>query len=278
VRVGGQPATDAARRIQPGEVVELTAEAGPEGLPRRLEQRVVHLDRDVAVAEKPAGILTVPFARADRDTLLSRVRSEILRREARSSPGQAARPTLRAVQRLDKEASGLVVFARSVAAQRHLQLQFAGHTVLRRYLALVRGRAAAAVHDTWLVPDRGDGLAGSWRGRGEAPAGARRAITRVRLRETLPGATLVECEIPTGRRHQIRIHLAEAGNPVLGDPVYGRGAGESGRPPRLMLHAAELGFVHPRSAAEMRFTSDLPADFAAFVERLRGGGAFFAGS
>jgi len=272
VRVDGEAATDPARRVLPGEQVELVAAAsGPESLPRRVEERIVHLDSDVVVAEKPAGLLTVPFARTDRDTLLSRVRVEVMRREARA--GRAPRPTLRAVQRLDKESSGLVVFARSVAAQRHLQLQFASHTVLRRYLALARGRAAEATYDTWLVLDRGDGLAGSWRGRGEAPPGARRALTRVRVLEALREATLVECEITTGRRHQIRIHLAEAGHPVLGDPVYARGAaGASPRVPRLMLHAAELGFVQPSSEAPLRFTSALPGDFAAVLQRLRRGG------
>ena len=268
----GEPVTDPARRIGDGTKVEIRAGEAPRkdsaaGL-------IVHLDPEVAVVRKPAGILTVPFERDDRDTLLSLARVAIRRIEKGGSP------TLRAVQRLDKETSGLVVFARTVAAQRHLQEQLAAHTVLRRYVALVHGAAEDAVYDTLLVPDRGDGLRGSWgvfqRGRaarGEPPAEAREAVTRVTVLERFPNATRVACELETGRQHQIRIHLAEAGHPLVGETVYIRDwRGPLIPAPRPMLHAAVLGFVHPRTGKRLRFEEPVPEDFGRVVGRLRGGG------
>ncbi len=253
---------------------------------------VVYADADVVVVRKPAGILTVPFERRDRDTLLALTRVALRRIERRrpgrgggaggprGGAGAGANPTLRAVQRLDKDTSGLLVFARNVAAQRELQLQLARREVTRRYEALVHGAADDAVYDTWLVEDRGDGLRGSWSpgtsgtpGSGETgapPPGARRAITRVLVLERLRGATRVACELATGRRHQIRIHLAEAGHPLVGETVYVRDyRGRRLPAPRPMLHAAVLGFRHPRDGRPLRFEEPPPADFAEVLARLR---------
>jgi 23S rRNA pseudouridine1911/1915/1917 synthase len=270
VLVDGEPVTDPARRLTGEERVEVRA-GGP--APKRepaLTDLVAHLDSEVAVVRKPAGILTVPFERDDRDTLLSLTRVAIRRIE-----GKKASPTLRAVQRLDKETSGLVVFARTIPAQRHLQEQLAVHTVLRRYFALVHGTAQDAVYETLLVADRGDGLRGSWGvfrpARGEPPAEAREAITRVTVLERLTGATRVACELETGRQHQIRIHLAEAGHPLVGETVYVRDwRGPRIPAPRPMLHAAVLGFAHPRTGKSLRFEEPVPEDFARVLGRLRG--------
>ncbi len=269
VLVDGEPVTDPARRLTGEERVEVRA-GGP--APKRepaLTDLIVHLDAEVAVVRKPAGLLTVPFERDDRDTLLSLTRVAIRRIE-----GKKASPTLRAVQRLDKETSGLVVFARTVHAQRHLQEQLGEHTVLRRYLALAHGAAQDAVYETLLVPDRGDGLRGSWGvfkpARGEPPAEAREAVTRVTVLERLAGATKVACELETGRQHQIRIHLAEAGHPLVGETVYIRDwKGPRIPAPRPMLHAAVLGFTHPRSGKRLRFEEPAPEDFARVEGRLR---------
>ncbi len=256
--------------------------------------RLVHCDADLVVVDKPASILTVPFARGDRDTLLALARVALRRREAAASrPARgtvrqpappapagerprAPHPTLRAVQRLDRDTSGLVVFARTVAAQRELQRQLAAHTVTRRYQALVHGAAHDALFDTWLVRDRGDGLRGSWAAaaageeRGAPPAGARRAVTRVRVLERLRGATHLACELSTGRQHQIRIHLAEAGHPLLGETVYIRDfRGPRIAAPRPMLHAATLGFRHPRDGRPVLCEQPPPADFTALLARLR---------
>lgn len=268
VLVDGIVYTDPARRMAAGERMEVRL-GGPAPRREALTDLVVHLDADVAVVRKPAGVLTVPFERDDRDTLIALARVAIRRIEA--GKGGA---TLRAVQRLDKETSGLVVFARSVSAQRDLQEQLAEHTVLRRYLALVHGAAAEAVHETLLLTDRGDGLRGSWGvfrpARGKPPEGAREAVTRVMVLERLPGATLVACELETGRQHQIRIHLSEAGHPLVGETVYIRDHRAPVLPaPRPMLHAAVLGFVHPRTGRSLRFEDPPPTDFAAVLERLR---------
>lgn len=269
--VDGAAGIDPARRMNAGERVELRL-AGPARREPGLTDLVVHLDAEVVVVRKPAGILTVPFERNDRDTLLALARVAVRRIEA--GKGKEGSPTLRAVQRLDKETSGLVVFARTIPAQRHLQRQLAAHTVTRRYLAIVHGAAADAVHETLLVPDRGDGLRGSWGvfrpARGEPPTEAREAVTRVRVRERLPGATLVACELETGRQHQIRIHLAEAGHPLVGETVYVRDWRAPLLPaPRPMLHAAVLGFAHPRTQKTLRFEEPPPADFTVVLAGLR---------
>lgn len=262
VWIDGQAALDPAQRLAGGERVEIRSTTV------RSPELVVHLDPDLAVVRKPAGILTVPFERQDRDTLLALARVAIRRIE--SARGLPPNPTLRAVQRLDKETSGLVVFARSIHAQRHLQEQLAEHTVTRRYLAIAHGRVEDATHDSLLVPDRGDGLRGTWKGRGSPPSTARQAVTYVRVKERLRGATLVTCELETGRQHQIRIHLAEAGHPLVGETVYIRDHGGPVLPaPRPMLHATVLGFLHPRGHRPMSFEDPPPADFVQVLERLK---------
>ena len=219
VQVNGVPATDPARRMSAGERVEIRIGSQADAA---LGHLVVHLDADVVVVRKPAGILTVPFERDDRDTLLALARVAVRRMDA--AKGKERSATLRAVQRLDKETSGLVVFARNIPAQRDLQAQLGEHSVLRRYLALVHGAAEDAVYETLFVPNRGDGLRGSWgvfrAPRGESPPEAREAITRVEGGGAAAGATKVACELETGRQHQIRIHLAEAGHPLVGETVY----------------------------------------------------------
>ena len=271
VLVDGVPATDPARRMSAGERVGVRMGGGGRREPA-VTDLVIHLDGEVAVVRKPAGILTVPFERDDRDTLVALARVAVRRIDA--ARGRKESPTLRTVQRLDKETSGLVVFARSVPAQRHLQRQLAEHTVLRRYLAIVHGAAEDTVYETMFVPDRGDGLRGSLgvfrAAKGEVPVEAKEAITRVQVLERLPGATLVACELETGRQHQIRIHLAEAGHPLVGENVYIRDyRGPLLPAPRPMLHATVLGFVHPRTEKVVRFEDPPPEDFKAVLERMR---------
>lgn len=264
VWVNGSAAFDPALRLAGGEQVEIRSGSAR----NTANELVVHLDPDVAVVRKPAGILTVPFERQDRDTLLALARVAIRRIE--SARGLPPNPTLRAVQRLDKETSGLVVFARTIHAQRHLQEQLAEHTVTRRYLAIAHGKVEDGVHDSLLVPDRGDGLRGSWNRHGSPPPGARQAVTFVQVKERLRGATLVTCELETGRQHQIRIHLAEAGHPLVGETVYIRDYRSAVLPaPRPMLHATLLGFRHPRGDRPMTFEDPPPADFVQVLERLK---------
>ena len=274
VWIGERAATDPARRIAPGERVEIRS--GPGRSASSPSELVVHLDPKIVVARKPAGVLTVPFEREDRDTLLALAWVAVRRMDA--ARGAAGNSTLRAVQRLDKDTSGLVVFARTLNAQRHLQEQLSAHTVMRRYLAIAHGEVQNGVHESRFVPDRGDGLRGSWgrvrRERGAPPPAATEAVTRVQVVERLRGATLAACELETGRQHQIRIHLAEAGHPLVGETVYIRDYLRADRGPLLpalrpMLHAAVLGVLHPRSEKPMRFEDPLPDDFLDVLETLR---------
>lgn len=265
VWVDGVRCTDVGMRLRSGQRVRVAPGATKlKGgtLPR---EAIAHVDADVVVVRKPAGMLTVPYEPTDKDTLVDRALAA-LRPEQKGSLG--------VVQRLDKDTTGLVVFARNLAAKRHLQGQFRQHTIERRYLAIAHGEPRPATHDTLLVQNRGDGLRGSW-GRfraatGTPPRSARQAITHVRVLEELRGAALLECRLETGRQHQIRIHLSEAGSPLVGERVYIRDYdGPAVDAPRPMLHAIHLSFTHPRTGRRISLDDPPPPDFEATLQRLR---------
>jgi len=220
---------------------------------------IVHLDSQVVVVKKPPGISTVPFDEAETGTLSQLVEAALKRK---SGP----QPPLGIVHRIDKDTSGLVVFARTLAARRALKQQFRVHSVRRRYLALAYGAVQPGTLHSRLVRDRGDGHRGST----ENPTLGRDAVTHVRVLEALGPATLVECRLETGRTHQIRIHLAEAGHPLVGERVYARYfTGASISAPRMMLHAAELGFEHPTTGAPLEFEQPMPEDMRNVLAALR---------
>lgn len=163
-----------------------------------------------------------------------------------------------------------MVFARTRPAEHHLSQQFRRHTTHRVYLAIAQGRVKAQTIVSNLVRDRGDGRRGST----TQPNLGKRAVTHVKPVEQLGDYTLVECRLETGRTHQIRIHLAEAGHPLCGEKVYRQPPGSEALPdrsgaPRIALHAAELGFEHPTTGDQMRFKMPLPPDLASFLARLR---------
>ena len=150
---------------------------------------------------------------------------------------------------------------------------FAKHAVQRAYVAVAHGRVEAQTIDTWLVRDRGDGLRGS-SPLGEAAGGAQRAITHLRPLEHLPGYTIVECRLETGRTHQIRIHLSERGHMLCGEKTYthqtgGKPQNDASRAPRHALHAAELALVHPITNQPLRFQMPLPKDLREWLLKLR---------
>lgn len=283
IQVDGQTVTTITKRVRAGAAITLDLAARAprsEALPR---EAIVHADAHVVVVEKPAGISTVPFdpdgmgaslalrgKPGEEVTLDHKVRLAL---KAKGGPP----PEVGVVHRLDKETSGLLVFTRSWAAKKALTQAFRAHEVHRRYLAIVHGVPASGTIVSHLVEDRGDGLRGSVekrRGRNHAVGSEKtqRAVTHVEVVERLKGgAALVACRLETGRTHQIRIHLAEAGHPLVGERVYVRGfAGTVIPAPRILLHAAELGFVHPGTEAEMRWTSPLPADMEEMLAFLRG--------
>lgn len=259
VSVDGQRVTDPTARVRAGQAVELRVAARATVAAPRCAFRIVHADRDVVVVDKPPLVSTVPFDAGERDTLVDLVRAELSRRE------QRAIPPLGVVHRLDKETSGLIMFARTLPAKRHLKQQLRFHSVFRRYVALVHGELEGRSFRSRLVEDRGDGLRGSTGN----PRLGQLAVTHVSVLERLENATLVECRLETGRTHQIRIHLAEAGHPLVGERVYSRGfTGSLLEAPRLMLHARELGFVHPRNDEQVRFEAPIPADMARVIAAL----------
>lgn len=278
VKIDGDVCLDPARRLREGQALELLSAPAKKS---RQEETIIlrHLDEHVAVVEKPSGIATVrhPAERnwPSRRKALSPTLEDIvpvLIAKKQGKTGKTTLPRLRVVHRLDKETSGLVVFARSALAQRELGRQFHAHTVLRRYLAVVPGVVRPRRIATHLVRDRGDGRRGSTR----LPGVGKTAVTHVEVEKPLVGYTLVSCRLETGRTHQIRIHLAELGHPVCGEKVYNRKVGEEPLPdpsgaPRLALHACELGFVHPAKGREQHWSMPLPKDLQAFVDRLSQG-------
>lgn len=223
VKIGDAICSDDARRLKENELVVLLEH--PKPLPRTAhpERLVVrHLDEHVVVVEKPAGVNTVRHPaelewseqRRELDPTLEDLTQWAIAHKLDRLPKEL--PRLRIVHRLDKETSGLVVFARSALAERELGVQFKKHTVVRRYLAIVPGFLPARTIRSRLVPDRGDGRRGST----TLPAVGKEAVTHITVEERLAGYTLLSCRLETGRTHQIRIHLSEAGHPVCGDKVY----------------------------------------------------------
>jgi 23S rRNA pseudouridine1911/1915/1917 synthase len=276
IKINGELWLDDARRLREGDRV-VVLERGERPAPVLDAVPIRFIDTHVVVVEKPAGVATVrhpseydwtPQRRALVPTL-----DDLVLRQTGVAPGrrrQGPSARLRVVQRLDKQTSGLIVFARTVEAERGLGRQFKAHTVTRRYLALVAGNLTAQTVHSNLVRDRGDGRRGS----GRAADPGKEAVTHVEVAERLPGYTLVRCRLETGRTHQIRIHLAELGHPVCGDKVYRGKFGMSPEPDtsdasRLALHAAELGFIHPVTEEPLHWEMPLPSDLSTLLVKLR---------
>lgn len=285
VMIDGNLCLDPARRVKEKEVVKVTAQ--PQKKPPDQEQVTIrHIDPHLVVVEKPAGVTTVRHPEEDDwddrrkqiqptlDELLPKV---IAKQERFSQHGpkrgqRGSLPSVRAVHRLDRDTSGLMVFARTVEAERHLGAQFKKHSILRVYKALVHCRIIHPMKiETTLVRDRGDGRRGSSPTEGMP---GKHAITHVKPIETLKHYTLVECRLETGRTHQIRIHLSEQGHMLCGEKVYNRPVfkepmeDKSGAP-RIALHAAELGFIHPATNVQMRFSMPMPVELVKVWERLK---------
>jgi 23S rRNA pseudouridine1911/1915/1917 synthase len=273
VRVNGEIETDGSRLLAERDLVALEPHAPRLHAHVLDDSAIVHCDHHVVVVNKPSGLLTVPFDESDKNTLVDRLRFSLQRKHG------ARGAELGVVQRLDKDTSGVLVFARTLSAKRELQQQLRVHSIERSYLALVHGAyAGSRTIESQLVPNRGDGLRGSWghkhRPKGPLPKQAQRALTHVRALERLRGATLVECRLETGRQHQIRIHLSEQCHPLLGEPVYIRDHhGPRIAAARPMLHAAVLGFTHPATGQQLRFEQAPPEDFAELLADLRDAGS-----
>lgn len=275
ITINGNLCLDEGRRLKVTDVVKVLGHpaAAP---PKDDDVRIRYLDQYVVIVEKPAGMTSLrhpeernwPTRRKQLQPTLDELLPRILaKKEKRKAQGPL--PRIRAVHRLDRDTSGLMVFARTVPAERALGLQFRAHSLDRRYMAVAVGRVEERTYETYLVPDRGDGRRGS----GSAELG-KRAVTHVKPIEFLDGYTLVECRLETGRTHQIRIHLSESGHPICGEKVY-HGAyatkpvPDNSHSPRLALHAVELGFEHPITGEKLSFEMDLPDELKSLVNRLK---------
>ena len=229
---------------------------------------IAYEDAHLIVVDKPAGLVVHPAAGHADGTLVNALLHHC--RGSLSGIGGVERPGI--VHRIDKDTSGLLVAAKTDRAHEGLAAQFARHAVDRRYRAIVGGvpRAAAGTVDASLarsVSNR-QKIAIVPEGRG------RRAVTHWRLLRPLDHAALVECRLETGRTHQVRVHLASLGHPLLGDPVYGRTRAEHAPTlqrlqfARQALHAAQLGFVHPVTSAALAFESNIPPDMQRLLSEL----------
>jgi 23S rRNA pseudouridine1911/1915/1917 synthase len=262
----GQVTVDGARVREAGtdvsEAARIAWDPNRKALPRaRCSLPLLYEDEHLLVVDKPAGLLTVPTpGAADEDTVLERVRDYV--RHLRPRGGYVER-----VHRLDRDTTGAVAFALSREARAGLIQLFRTHSIERRYVALVEGSPRgdeglvdAPLRDAWVSGRKEVAR------EGEPQKPAR---TRWRVRERLGGAALLEVELDTGRQHQIRVHLAHLGLPVLGDRVYG-GPDRLGLGARRpLLHAGHLAFEHPVTGERVVASSPLPPDLKRAMTRLR---------
>jgi 23S rRNA pseudouridine1911/1915/1917 synthase len=262
VTVNGAPCVDGSAQLALGDRIDIQFEPG-----RRYRERsapreeggfkVVYEDPHMLVVDKAAGVLTVPTEREERSAL-SNALARYLSRSQRHTRHVAV------VHRLDRDTSGLLVFAKRQQVANALKGQFRARKPQREYFAIVAGvlEKPKGSFSTYLATDKSlnpYSTAHSERGK--------LAVTHYDVVRTVPGATLVRVHLETGRRNQIRVHFAELGNPVLGDvryqPELARHRAWKVR--RMALHAAALGFIHPETDREMMFESPLPEEFTAFL-------------
>jgi 23S rRNA pseudouridine1911/1915/1917 synthase len=260
-------AARASHPVRPGERIDADVpEPTPLDIaPMDLPLTVLYEDDAVAVVDKPPGLVTHPAPGNWEGTLVHALLHHL---KGLSGIGGRERPGI--VHRLDKGTSGLLIVAKTDAAHARLSADFKAHRLDRRYRAVVRGvpRPRHGTVDLALGRDRVDRKRVS--ARTDRP---RRAVTHYRVLEAFgDAAALVELKLETGRTHQIRVHLAYLGHPVLGDTVYGGREARSAagvEPARPMLHAAHLGIDHPVTGERLRFDAEPPADFLAVVAALR---------
>lgn len=273
VELAGKPVSQAS--LKPAEGTPFAIRV-PEAVPAEAQAQdiplnVVFEDEYLIVVDKPAGLVVHPAAGNLDGTLVNALLHHC--RGQLSGIGGVARPGI--VHRIDKDTSGLLVVAKTDAAHEGLAKQFADHSIERAYLAVVGGH-----------PMPPAGTVRGWIGRSdhdrkkmavlhEKDKRGKHAVTHYKTLERLPHAALVECRLETGRTHQVRVHMASIGHALLGDPVYGRTPaplrqilGRIGFR-RQALHAAVLGFIHPVTGAELRFSSELPADLKELLVELK---------
>lgn len=279
----GQVSCDGATTREPSE----TTRAGrqitlivPPATPARPQAEdhdlpIIFEDRDLIVLDKPAGLVVHPAPGNETGTLVNALLGHC--GEDLEGIGGEKRPGI--VHRLDKDTSGLMVVAKTPMAHNALSEAFAARDIDRAYQALSWGLLPSTIsYDGAIGRDKRDRKRMT-----VVTHGGKHALTHIRCLEAFDASvSLIECKLATGRTHQIRVHLSQAGHPLLGDPVYlrripaaARGLGDLARRaaldfPRQALHAARLGFTHPRTKEALLFTSEPPADFQSLLRSLRG--------
>jgi 23S rRNA pseudouridine1911/1915/1917 synthase len=257
VTLSGETAP-AKRKVREGEAIVVTPAPDIEITAHRAETiplAIVFEDDALLVVDKPAGLVVHPGSGNWQGTMLNALLGH--------APALSALPRAGIVHRLDKDTSGLLVVAKTLASRTDLERQLQARTVRREYLAVVHGRVARD-------------------GRIEAPIGrhpvkrtrmavtarGRQAVTHYEVLERYAVATLLRCRLETGRTHQIRVHLSALGHPLVGDPAYGKRASAIDFP-RQALHAERLGLLHPVTRRAMSWQAAAPADMQALIATLR---------
>lgn len=267
VDVDGKTVTEPKHKIYGGEPLTIRvdqsltdAEAG-KFLPEAMDLPIVYEDAHILVINKPPGLVVHPAAGNWQGTLLNGLLAY--------DPVFAHLPRAGIVHRLDKDTSGLMVVAKTLAAHTHLIRQLQARSVKRLYRAIVCG--VPKVDGAVNAPIGRDPRQ---RTRMAVTSQGKEAITHYRLLEVFPGCSLVECALETGRTHQIRVHMAHLGHPLVGDETYLGGRRHPLPEPaahfgRQALHARQLGLIHPETGEPMRWTAQVPADMAQLLEDLR---------
>ena len=264
VMVDGVAETEPKRKVFGGEALEVTQgedQAATAEAPEDIPLDIVFEDEALLVINKPAGLVVHPGSGNWSGTLLNAL--------LHHAPQLAEIPRAGIVHRLDKETSGLLVVAKTLAAQTDLVRQLQARTVKRQYLAVATGvvkREGTVASPIGRHPVQRVKMAVVSEARGGKPA-----TTHYRVLEAFPRCTLVECSLETGRTHQIRVHMASINHPLVGDPVYGKPDRQLPEFRRQALHATRLGLVHPVTGRNMQWEVPLPEDMRHLLEQLRGG-------
>jgi len=261
VTVDGVAQTKAGFKLRPGMrvSVDVPAPAPTAAQPEDIALDIVYQDEDLAVVFKPSGMVVHPAAGNVSGTLVNALLQHL---DNLSGIGGEIRPGI--VHRIDKDTSGLLLVAKNDMAHLSLSEQIKAHSVHRAYRAIVIG----ALKEATGTVDAPIGRHPTDRKRMAIVAGGRSAVTHWTALRPLRGATLVECRLTTGRTHQIRVHMASIGHPVLGDPVYGPKKSPYPVTGGQLLHAFRIGFVHPRTGEEMIFEAPPELRFTQWLERL----------
>jgi 23S rRNA pseudouridine1911/1915/1917 synthase len=270
VEAEGRPVRDPAIKVHGKESLRVAVPEArpPHNEPQDIPLKIVFEDEHLLVVDKPAGLVVHPAAGNLDGTLVNALLHHC--GGSLSGIGGVARPGI--VHRIDKDTSGLLVIAKTDVAHEGLARQFAAHSIDRRYRAIVSGvpKASQGTVDAPLARSAANRkkitIVGGNRGK--------RAVTHWKRLDVLRDAALVECRLETGRTHQVRVHMASIGHPLVGDPVYGRAGKTHGKLlkelqfHRQALHAAELGFTHPVTKHRLSFSSPMPPDMQELFNAL----------